>query len=133
MSQKPSETTDAPNVELPRTALRVAEAYPGLWQAYQKLGEEAGHAGPLDARARRLVHLAYALGQASEGAVHSHVRRGLSEGISAAEFKHVALLAATTLGWPQAMRALSLIQDVTLSADEPHNDGDPSFMDCFGY
>ena len=82
--------------------------------------------GPLDARARRLVHLAYALGQASEGAVHSHVRRGLSEGIATAEFEHVAMLAATTLGWPQAMRALSLVHDVTSTAGEIDSETDPS-------
>lgn len=132
-TQTPSTMTDAPRVEIPKTAAQAAQAYPSLWQAYQALGEEAGHAGPLDPRARRLVHLAYALGQGSEGAVHSHVRRGLSEGISPAEFEHVALLAVTTLGWPQAMRALTLVHDVTSSAGEEGDEAESSLLNCFGY
>ena len=47
------------------------------------------------------------------GAVHSHARRGLAEGVAAAELEHVALLAVTTLGWPQAVRGLTWIKDVT--------------------
>jgi hypothetical protein len=35
------------------------------------------------------------------------------EGLSAGELEHVAFLAITTLGWPQAIRALTWIRDVT--------------------
>jgi alkylhydroperoxidase/carboxymuconolactone decarboxylase family protein YurZ len=54
-----------------------------------------------------------AIGAASEGAVHSHSRQGIAEGISADELKHVAVLAATTLGFPRAIAALTWIEDVT--------------------
>jgi len=64
-------------------------------------------------RTKRLVHLALAIGADSSGAVHSHARRGIAEGIPPAELEHVALLAVTTLGWPQAVRGLTWIADVT--------------------
>ncbi|WP_414687912.1 carboxymuconolactone decarboxylase family protein [Mycobacterium sp.] len=75
-----------------------------------------GEAGPLDVRTKRLVHLALAIGADSHGAVHSHARRGLAEGLSAAELEHVALLAVTTLGWPQAVKGITWIRDVTSGA-----------------
>lgn len=112
MSRSPDELTDAPEVTLPRAAEKAAKLYPEVWQSYQRFGEAVSAAGPLSSRDRRLVHLAYALGSASEGASHSHVRRAVSEGITKAELEHVALLAATTLGWPQAIRGLSIVRDV---------------------
>lgn len=117
MADKSRDLTDAPNVKLPRAAATIAHDHPELWQAYQRLGELVGAAGQLAARERRLVHLAYALGSGSQGAAHSHARRALSEGISAADLEHVALLATTTLGWSQAMRALTIVHDVTKAGD----------------
>jgi alkylhydroperoxidase/carboxymuconolactone decarboxylase family protein YurZ len=109
----PVQLTDTPGAELPLTPNRLATARPELWAAFQKLGEQTSHAGPLSARERRLVHLALAIGADSQGATHSHARRAVTEGLSAADLEHVALLAITTLGWPQAMRGLTWIQDVT--------------------
>lgn len=105
--------SDTPGVGLPSYAGRAAQEKPDLWRALQELGREASQAGPLDGRTRRLVRLALAVAIGSEGATHSHARRGLAEGIPAAELEHVAWLATTTLGWPQAIRALSWIRDVT--------------------
>jgi alkylhydroperoxidase/carboxymuconolactone decarboxylase family protein YurZ len=113
MAQKSRELTDSPDVKLPTAAARLAKSHPQLWEAYQRLGELISQAGPLAARERRLIHLAYALGSASEGAAHSHARRALGEGILPEELDHVALLAATTLGWPKAVRALTIVRDVT--------------------
>ncbi len=107
------EITDTPHARLPSYAGRAAREQPDLWRALQDLGREASRAGPLDDRTRRLVHLALAVGSASEGATHSHSRRGMAEGLSPAELEHVAWLAVTTLGWPQAIRALTWIRDVT--------------------
>lgn len=117
MTIKPRDLTDVPDVKLPRAAAKIAKEHPELWEAYQRFGELVGSAGSLEARARRLVHLAYALGSNSQGAAHSHARRALAEGLSPADLEHVAILAATTLGWPQAIRALTIIQDV-ISGDE---------------
>jgi alkylhydroperoxidase/carboxymuconolactone decarboxylase family protein YurZ len=99
--------------DLPAGAARVAERHAAVWNAYERLGVACSEAGPLDGRTRRLVKLALAIGGASEGGVHSHVRRALVEGVSVAELTHVALLAIPTLGFPQAVAALTWIEDIT--------------------
>lgn len=109
----PREISDAPEVELPGTAGQVARDRPELWRAFQALGAAAGAAGPLTEREQRLVNLALAIGGDSEGATHSHARRAVAQGLAADELEHVAFLAITTLGWPQAIRGLSWIRDVT--------------------
>jgi len=103
------DTTD----ELPATAGTFADAQPDVWDAYSDLGRACSQAGPLDDETRRLVKLALAIGAASEGAVHSHVRRGLDEGLTADQLQHVAALSIPTLGFPQAMAARSWISDLT--------------------
>jgi len=113
MSENPSEISDAPEVELPGTAGQVAKEKPDLWRAFQALGAAAGDAGPLSEREQRLVNLALAIGGDSEGATHSHARRGRADGLAPEELEHVAFLAITTLGWPQAIRGLTWIRDVT--------------------
>ena len=109
----PTAISDAPDVELPGTAGQVAKEKPELWRAFQARGAATGAAGPLTEREQRLVNLALAIGGGSEGATHSHSRRAVAEGLSAEELEHVAFLAITTLGWPQAIRALTWIRDVT--------------------
>ncbi len=99
--------------DLPSGAGELARDYPSLWDAYEALGKATAEAGPLDSKTRRLVKLALAIGASSEGAVHSHVRRALEEGVSKSELKQVALLAITTLGLPQAVKGLTWIQDIT--------------------
>lgn len=103
--------------ELPAAAGEIKKNYPDLWNAYTRLGAAVSAAGPLEQKAQRLVKLGLAIGARSEGAVHSHVRRALAEGVSADEIKHAALLAVTTLGFPQAIAALSWIEDLTDEAD----------------
>jgi 4-carboxymuconolactone decarboxylase len=109
----PADLSENPAVALPTAAQHIADAHPEVWAAVQRLGTAVSEAGPLDPRTKRLVHLALAIGANSHGAVHSHARRGLAEGISPAELEHVALLAATTLGWPQAVKGLTWVADVT--------------------
>ncbi len=109
----PTQITDTPEVELPGTAGQVARERPDLWRAFQALGAETGKAGPLSEREQRLVNLAFAIGSDSEGATHSHTRRASAEGFSAEELDHVAFLGITTVGWPQAIRGLTWIRDVT--------------------
>ncbi len=99
--------------DLPSGAGDLARAYPAVWQAFAALGQATAEAGPLDARTRRLVKLALAIGAASEGAVHSHTRRAIDEGLSKQELKQVALLAIATLGLPQAVKGLTWIEDIT--------------------
>ena len=115
--EDPAELTSTPETGLPGHAGKAAREQPELWRALQELGEQATKAGPLEARERRLVHLALALASGSEGATHSHARRGLVEGLSPADLEHVAWLAVTTLGWPRAIAGLTWIRDVTGELD----------------
>jgi alkylhydroperoxidase/carboxymuconolactone decarboxylase family protein YurZ len=109
----PADLSENPTVDLPTAAQRIADEYPAVWAAFQQLGASVSEAGPLDGTTKRLVHLALAIGADSSGAVHSHARRGLAEGIPPEALEHVALLAVTTLGWPQAIRGLTWVTDVT--------------------
>ena len=109
----PADLSENPGVALPPVPQHIAKEHPDVWAAVQALGAALSQAGPLDGRTKRLVHLALAIGANSNGAVHSHTRRGLAEGLTAAELEHVAFLAVTTLGWPQAVKGLTWIKDVT--------------------
>jgi alkylhydroperoxidase/carboxymuconolactone decarboxylase family protein YurZ len=100
-------------VKLPAAPSAIAKSHPDIWKAYGELGAACAAAGPLDARTRRLVKLALAVGAGTEGAVHSHARRGLDEGLSAAELEQVALLGITTLGLARAVAAHTWIGDIT--------------------
>jgi alkylhydroperoxidase/carboxymuconolactone decarboxylase family protein YurZ len=95
------------NDTLPAKAGEIAAAHPELWTAYSALGKACVEAGPIGGETLRLVKLALAIGAGSEGAVHSHARRALDEGISKEAIKQVGLLAVPTLGFPRAIAALS--------------------------
>lgn len=99
--------------ELPSTAGHLADEQPEIWEQYSGLGKACSEAGPLDDETKRLVKLALAVGAQSEGAVHSHVRRGLEEGVDPEALHHVAMLSIPTLGFPQAMAARTWIGDLT--------------------
>ena len=98
--------------ELPATAGEFAEQYPDVWEQYAGLGKACSEAGGIDEETKRLVKLALAAGSESEGAVHSHVRRGLEEGIDPDTLRHVAVLSIPTLGFPKAMATLTWIDDL---------------------
>ncbi|WP_254769072.1 carboxymuconolactone decarboxylase family protein [Salinilacihabitans rarus] len=102
--------------ELPSTPSEFADDHPEVWERYADLGEACSDAGPIDDETKRLVKLALAVGAQSEGGVHSHVRRGLDDGVDPEALEQVAILAITTLGFPQAMAALSWIADLTEDA-----------------
>jgi alkylhydroperoxidase/carboxymuconolactone decarboxylase family protein YurZ len=99
--------------ELPSAASLIADGYPELWRAFTALGKASADAGPLDGATLRLVKLALAIGAGLEGAVHSHSRQALQEGIEPAALEHVALLAVPTLGFAASLRALTWIRDIT--------------------
>ena len=95
----------------PSGAGRFATAYPKVWDSYTDLGQAASEAGALTSRERRLVKLALALGTGSEGAVHSHARQALAEGIALDDLRQICVLSITTLGFPAAMAGLSWVND----------------------
>lgn len=97
---------------LPSVAGELAEKHPDIWESYDALGAACSEGGPIDGDTKRLVKLSIAVGAQSEGAVHSHVRRALEEGIEPERIRHVALLSIPTLGFPQAMAAMTWIDDL---------------------
>lgn len=99
--------------ELPSTAGTFADQYPDVWEQYSELGKACSEGGPIDGETKRLVKLALAAGSQSEGAVHSHVRRALEEGVDPETLRHVAVLSIPTLGFPKAMATLTWIEDLT--------------------
>ena len=101
-----------PPEEMPSTPSQFARDNPAVWEAYADLGRATAEAGPLDGEHKRLVKLALAVGAQSEGAVHSHVRRGLDEGLDPAAMEQVAILSIPTIGFPGAMAGLSWIEDL---------------------
>lgn len=107
-----SDEIDSPE-ELPASAREFAKRNPDVWEQYEKLGRACSEAGPIDGETKRLVKLALALADGSEGAVHSHVRRGLEEGVDPEAMKHVATLSIPTIGFPNAIAGLSWIEDET--------------------
>jgi alkylhydroperoxidase/carboxymuconolactone decarboxylase family protein YurZ len=99
------------NSKLPEPVDAFKKSYPKVWEAFSQLGERCHQTGPLDAKTRRLVKLALAIGAGLEGATHSAARNALASGITLEEMKHVAVLSVTTLGFPATMRALTWIDD----------------------
>lgn len=97
---------------MPGAAGDLAEQHPDIWSAYAALGKATADCGPLTAREKRLVKLALAIGAGSEGAVHSHTRRGKSEGLGPEAIMQVAMLAIGPLGLPRAVAAKTWIEDV---------------------
>lgn len=98
--------------KLPSGAANIAKKHPQVWAAYEQLGAACAQSGPLDARTLRLVKLALAVGAESEGAVHSHVRRALAEGVTKDELLHVSLLAIPSIGLAKAVAAMTWIEDI---------------------
>lgn len=96
----------------PGAAGDIAKQFPAVWKAYSDLGEACADFGPLSDREKRLVKLALSIGAGSEGAVHSHARRALSEGIEPQALQQTAMLAIGPLGFPRAVAAKTWIDDV---------------------
>ena len=107
----------AENVEggigyLPGTYMEFIRHYPDIGRAYADLSNSCHKAGPLDKKTRRLIKLGIAIGINSDGAVRSHTRRALEEGISPEEIRHVVLLSFTTAGFPNMMAAHQWVEEV---------------------
>lgn len=97
--------------KLPRSVTKFASEYPEVWRAFNQLGDQCHQGGPLDEKTRRLTKIGLAIGAGLEGATHSAVRRALDNGISEEEIKHVVVLSMTTLGFPEAIRAMTWVDE----------------------
>ena len=97
---------------LPDIYKEFQQRYPEIANGYGTLAETIHQSGPLDVKTRRLVKLGVAMGQSSEGAVKSHARRGLSEGLSPEELRHAVLMVFTTAGFPAMIAAMKWVEEV---------------------
>ena len=95
----------------PPRYLEFLERYPHLGDAWGLIAE-AGTDGPIDLPTARLVKLGISIGALREGAVRASVRKGLAQGLSAAELEQVVALAAGTIGLPATVAAFSWVREV---------------------
>jgi 4-carboxymuconolactone decarboxylase len=95
-----------------RTYHNVSKRYPEVITALETLGTSIRGAGPLDEKTTHLIQLAAAAAAKSEGSVHSHTRRAKKAGATREEIYHTLLLLISTIGFPQAMAAISWCSDI---------------------
>jgi 4-carboxymuconolactone decarboxylase len=103
---------------LPKAFVAFGKRHGEVAGAYEALASACHEAGPLTERERSLVKLAIAVGMRHEGAVHAQVRKGLETGIEPEAMRHVALLALTTMGFPNMMAALTWMDDLLPEAEK---------------
>jgi 4-carboxymuconolactone decarboxylase len=97
---------------LPNIYKEFQQQFPEIAKAYDELALKCHGWGALDAKTRRLIKLGTAIGLSSEGAVRSHARRALEEGVTADEVRHAVLLALTTAGFPTMIAAMKWVDEV---------------------
>jgi alkylhydroperoxidase/carboxymuconolactone decarboxylase family protein YurZ len=94
----------------------LTRKHPQFIAAVEALGRSVRESGPLDSKALHLVQLAAAAAIRSEGAVHSHARRALDEGVSPDEIRHALISLTSTIGFPNVTASLSWCEDVFKAA-----------------
>lgn len=97
---------------LPSVYREFKQQFPEIAEAYDELAVKCHGWGPLDDKTRRLIKLGIAIGLSSEGAVRSHARRALEEGVTSDELRHTLLLAFTTAGFPTMIAAMKWVTEV---------------------
>lgn len=110
--------SDRPAGYLPRVYEDLRAAVPDVAAAYDALGTACRAAGPLTPREQRLVKLGISIGLSSEGAVRSHVRRGLHEGIAWEALAHAITTAIPTAGFPATAAAFGWAREVLGEDDD---------------
>lgn len=110
--------TESEHAYLPRIYRDLRAEHPEVAAAYDALGATCREAGPLSEREQRLVKLGIAIGLSSEGGVRSHVRRGLSDGLSRDELLHAVTVAVPTAGFPATAAAYRWALDVLDAGEE---------------
>lgn len=91
---------------------------PEVLAAYYGLAEACRTSGPLNTAEQRMVKLGIAIGLSSEGAVRSHVRRALEEGMSPEAVLHAIVLAIPTAGFPATVAAYGWATEVLSHREE---------------
>ena len=96
--------------KLPGTFKEFCRRFPELGRLHQETGEALARVGPLDRKTSELVKIGLCVGAGLESALRSHIHRAMKHGASEAEVEHAILLAMTTCGFPQTVRAWSWAQ-----------------------
>ena len=96
--------------------LNLTKKHPQYIAAVEALGHAVRESGPLDSKWLHLVQLAAAAAIRSEGAVHSHVRRALEDGVTQDEIRHALISLTSTIGFPNVTASLSWCEDVFKAA-----------------
>ena len=52
---------------LPKAVSQLRKRHPGIWKAFNELGDHCHADGPLDEKSRRLIKLALSIGAGLEG------------------------------------------------------------------
>lgn len=105
-------TTHQDNPTPPKPFQRFTERFPGIADAYSRLGESVRAAGPMTEREIHLVKLGISLGARLEGAAHAHTRKAIATGVDIESLHQVALLTCPTLGFPRMMAGMGWVEDV---------------------
>jgi len=100
----------------PGVYVSLAKKHPQYIAAVEALGNAVRESGPLDSKLLHLVQLAAAAAIRSEGAVHSHARRALEEGVTPDEIRHAVIALTSTIGFPNVTASLSWCEDVFKAA-----------------
>jgi alkylhydroperoxidase/carboxymuconolactone decarboxylase family protein YurZ len=95
----------------PHAYQEFIQRFPLIAKAWETVGQ-ADQDGPLDARVRRLIKLAIAIGSNREGAVRASVRKALAMGINRAEIEQVIAIATGTIGFPGTVAVFTWINDL---------------------
>lgn len=94
----------------PQAYKQFTERFPELEKAWDLCRQ--AERGNLDDKTLRLLKLAIAVSREAEGATHSAVRKAARAGASQEEMEQVVALAASTIGFPAAVKALRWVMEV---------------------
>ena len=95
----------------PESYVEFSQHFPKLADAW-RLISDASQVGSLSERELRLVKLGVALGAMREGAVHSNVRKGLSQGLARSDIEQAIAAAAGTIGMPATVAVFTWVRDI---------------------
>lgn len=99
--------TDKP---LPKTFQQLAERFPEVVEAHERMAAAVDRTGPLDAKTCSLIKIGISMGAGLESAVRSHVRRAAEAGASREEIQQAIFQGMNTVGFPRTVAAWSWAQ-----------------------
>ena len=95
---------------LPQTFQHLAERFPEIVEAHERMAAAVDRTGPLDAKTCSLIKIGISMGAGLESAVRSHVRRAAQSGASREEIQQAIFQGMNTVGFPRTVAAWSWAQ-----------------------